>query len=446
MMNAALAGYLAIIDTMFGRAEIFIKSLTGILLAIDLAVWGIKIAMGEDNDVSAIGKKMFTVAATVFFVWNLYPLGRAFLNGMIDAAAYLSGLGSDLANFNNPGAVLHFGLETASQLLGVINEVGLIEGYMIRGELIAAYVLLIIAFALLAIQMALTMVEFWFTILLGSLLAPFMLWKPTQFIGQKVPGAVVGNAVKAGAVQLTVSLGLNVFAHYRDNVFSEYTTARTAFRDAWSDAGSGGGRLRSGLRAMWEQLSNDVANPSGGGIVGAMAADYAELRAGAVGMVVTAALLVLLAIEVPKMAASLLSGMPQLSALNTANDINNLTDKNTGLGKHVFGENGLAKNPGKAAMAAISAATGIPVKALQDIMAGVKAAGGGGPNKDQRDAGLNNTGRDRTAHVSDAAKASGLSNTPNVGGESGDSPSRSSGGGEQDVSGTASAMLRGDKV
>ena len=211
-----------------------VRQLVGVLLLIDFTVFGIQLAMGKDNEVSAIVMKLLTTGAMVWIIINWEFLAVSLRNTLITfgarageaAGSHYVGSGMppmgpiNMDLFLDPAAILRMAANElirplldalqgqADNLTGLSRlaermEHGVLQGIVIGG--------VAVAFFLIAITVSIALIEFWVVILFSLVLVPFTLWKPLSFIGEKAFSAVVGQSVKVGIVALTTGIVLNVF-------------------------------------------------------------------------------------------------------------------------------------------------------------------------------------------------------------------------------------------
>jgi type IV secretion system protein TrbL len=113
------------------------------------------------------------------------------------------------AEFLNPGAVIETGWDIVNRLgESPAHEAGALDivGNFIDGLMFALAMLgITIAFAILAIQIVIALIEFKIVTLAGFVLLPFGIWSKSAFMAERPLGYVVSAGLKVLAVALIVS-------------------------------------------------------------------------------------------------------------------------------------------------------------------------------------------------------------------------------------------------
>lgn len=190
------------------------------LMAIDLAVFGIGVAAGKANDMGSLVMKVFQIGILMFLFIYWKDLAMTFaesLTGLMAAAT-----GGDPALMTMPSEVLEFGIgevlvpleDAAKELQGGFLSSNTISNMHMILMVVFVSAIAMICFLIIAFQLALAQIEFHATLLMSIALLPFGAFKPTEWISQKVFGAVLGHAVKMAMVSLVVGLVVGVFRSY----------------------------------------------------------------------------------------------------------------------------------------------------------------------------------------------------------------------------------------
>ena len=262
----------------------WVGRLVAVMLALDFTVYGIHLASGKNQEIGANILKLLATGVMVWVIMYWDILAATLLDGFLRFAArvgdvtgnrFLDSIGVSVTSFRpneflDPSAILGFARdeiilplvqdfnETTAGLEGMRMLAERIEQGVVRGAIIGG---VLVAFFIIAVQVAIALIEFWVVILFSLILVPFSLWKPVSFIGEKSFSAVVGQAIKLGLIAVTTGIVLNLFRAF---VFVPV-----------------GGELGF----------DDMAN-----------------------ILLASFLCSFLVLQLPKLAGSLLSGMPQLSA------------------------------------------------------------------------------------------------------------------------------------
>jgi len=216
MLTELLGDFTNAVATGIGNIQPFISKLLYWLLVIDFALWGFKISLGgNDADIGAIAWKLLTTGLLYFIITNFASLSWMFENTIINITSKISGRTS-VEFFMEPEKIIEF---AAVRLLQPMNEMmtGLKIwresnlGIYIGGALV--WIIVVLCFVLIAINMVLAVLEFHLLVLFSLILVPFLIFEPTRFIGNKPFGAVIGTAVKIGMLVLVVGIMINIYGN-----------------------------------------------------------------------------------------------------------------------------------------------------------------------------------------------------------------------------------------
>lgn len=359
-------------DDVFSSLADFLTSATGVarqfalvlftaLLTIDLTLFGLQVAGGQHNTVGALVWKGVSVAFfsyiildfpyIVMFIFDSVGQTVAFI---MQQAAVTMNDGSWLATFDwdqqiTPGAwyneawkvlvsPLVRGVSQTSGLAGAweILNTGMMAVWFITLNLISSAVL-IITIILIALQIAMVMLEFYVLVLFGTLLMPFIILEPTKFIGAKIIPAIVGQLIKYAMVIMVAMLVLGLWD--------------AVVLDAWFD----------------DDTAVGMEHLLGGLIVGVMGA--------------------FMAIQIPALAQTILTGTPNLSAsamLRNMAAMTYMAGKGVDAGKQMVGGakgqqvQGLSGAVGQGARAAVKGAKAAATGGASVAQGAVRAAARGG--------------------------------------------------------------------
>ena len=315
------------IESGFPILSIHGNRLLFLLLALDFTIWGLYMAMGKNQNISSGIEKVLIAGVMVWIIQNLPALSFMFLDSIIQLSSQVGGTFT-LDYFQNPGAVFSDGWNLIAEPIreSFQDTMGGFKAFFtnIGGNALygLSYILLVLSFAILTLQLALAIIEFHIILYMSLILAPFMVFKPLNFIGSKVPSAIIGQALKLGIISFVVGLSMNIFI--------SHITA--------------------------ENISSFVLED-------------------VVLVTITAAVIAFLALQAPALASSLLSGIPNISASGFMQNAAGMmyAGKSLAGGTKSVATSGAAKAAGSAALAG---ATGGAALAFRGAKAVGKAAAG----------------------------------------------------------------------
>ena len=167
------------IDGGFGLISGDVGFLVAVLIGIDSTLAALAWALGDDDAIQALAKKVLYVGLFAFILNNWQHLTNVVFNSF--AALGLKAAGATLSyqDFLKPGRLAHAGVQGADVLLSQIQRLaGFPDVFWNLSEILVmglSWVVTLIAFFVLAILLFLAIIEFKLTTLKGFILVPFAL-------------------------------------------------------------------------------------------------------------------------------------------------------------------------------------------------------------------------------------------------------------------------------
>ena len=351
------------IDSGFGLISPDVGFLVAVLIGIDATLAGLAWALGEDDAIQALAKKVLYVGFFAFILNNWLLLTQLVFNSF--AALGLKATGSSLsyANFLEPGRLAQAGVQGANVLLTQIQRfAGFPDFFWNLGQILVmglSWIVTLLGFFVLAILLFLAIIEFKLTTLKGFILVPFALWRGTAFIAEPVLGQIVTSGVRILVFAVITGIGTQLFGQILpSNPATELSLqdALTILLASMTIAGLAfsANRLAAGITSGAPQLGLGSAAAAGGAVAGAAAlagmGGVAAARAAASGV---------------GAAASLAGGTSGAYTLGSA----------TGGGSVAAGLGGVARGAAGAATSGLRGAAQSASSALRDrFAAGQQAA------------------------------------------------------------------------
>jgi type IV secretion system protein TrbL len=203
------------IDSGFGLISGDVAFLVAVLIGIDCTLAALTWALGEDDVIQALAKKVLYVGVFAFFLNNWNRLAGLVFNSFAALGLKATGSGLSYADFLRPGRLAHAGVEGANVLLAQIQRLsGFPDVFWNLSEILVmglSWIVTLIAFFILAILLFLAVIEFKLTTLKGFILAPFALWRGTAFIAEPVLGQVVTSGVRILVYAVITGIGTQLF-------------------------------------------------------------------------------------------------------------------------------------------------------------------------------------------------------------------------------------------
>ena len=203
------------INSGFGLISGDVGFLVAVLIGVDGTLAGLAWALGEDDVLQALAKKVLYVGFFALVLNNWQVLSQIVFSSF--AALGLKATGSSLSyvDFLHPGRLASAGVVGANVLLSQIQRLaGFPDVFLNIGEILVmalSWFVTLIGFFVLAILLFLAVVEFKLTTLKGFILVPFALWRGTAFIAEPVLGQIVTSGVRILVFAVIAGIGTQLF-------------------------------------------------------------------------------------------------------------------------------------------------------------------------------------------------------------------------------------------
>jgi type IV secretion system protein TrbL len=203
------------IDSGFGLISGDVGFLVAALVGIDGTLAGLAWALGEDDAIQALAKKVIYVGFFALILNNWSVLAQIVFNSFAGLGLKATGSPLSYVDFLHPGRLAHAGVQGADVLLSQIQRLaGFPDVFWNLSEILVmglSWVVTLIAFFVLAILLFLAIIEFKLTTLKGFILVPFALWRGTAFIAEPVLGQVVTSGVRILVYAVITGIGTQLF-------------------------------------------------------------------------------------------------------------------------------------------------------------------------------------------------------------------------------------------
>jgi type IV secretion system protein TrbL len=187
-----------------------VNALFALMIVLVVALTGIYWALSENRAaLSSAFSKILLIGFFAYLINDWQALSETLYSGFIELGLMAGGGAITAAEFLNPGAVIETGWDIVNRLgENPAHESGSLDivGNFIDGLMFALAMLgITLAFAILAIQIVIALIEFKIVTLAGFVLLPFGIWSKSAFMAERPLGYVISSGLKVLAVALIVS-------------------------------------------------------------------------------------------------------------------------------------------------------------------------------------------------------------------------------------------------
>jgi type IV secretion system protein TrbL len=274
------------IDSGFGLLQPEVAYLSTTLVVIDVTLAALFWAMGGEDVMPRLIKKILYVGAFAFIIGNFNWLASIIFRSFAGLGLKASGSSISKGEFLQPGRLATVGVEAAQPMMDKIGSLAGFPSVFTNIDTIAvlfiAWLIVIISFFILAVQLFVSILEFKLTTLAGFVLVPFALWNKTSFLAEKVLGNVVSSGIKVLVLAVIVGIGTGLFAEFRSPAGTEPDISQALVTVLASITLLGLGIFGPGIATG---LVSGAPQLGAGSAVGATAAGAGLLVAGGAGAV-----------------------------------------------------------------------------------------------------------------------------------------------------------------
>ena len=268
------------IDSGFGLISPDVGFLVAVLIGIDATLAGLAWALGEDDAIQSLAKKVLYVGFFALLLNNWNTLAQLVFESFASLGLKATGSALSYATFLQPGRLAEAGVQGADVLLSQIQRLaGFPDVFWNLGQILVmglSWVVTLLGFFVLAILLFLAIIEFKLTTLKGFILVPFALWRGTAFIAEPVLGQIVTSGVRILVFAVITGIGTQLFGQILpSNPATELSLqdALTILLASMTIAGLAfsANRLAAGITSGAPQLGVGSAAAAGGAVAGAAA-------------------------------------------------------------------------------------------------------------------------------------------------------------------------------
>ncbi|TWT20296.1 P-type conjugative transfer protein TrbL [Luteimonas marina] len=283
--------YSRYIDSGFGLLGGEVAFLTATLVVIDMTLAGLFWAMGGQDVMGRLIRKVLYVGAFAFILGNFNALAGILFRSFAGLGLTASGSMISEAEFLQPGRLAKVGVDAGQPILDQIGDLAGFPQVFANLDpivvLFLAWLVVIVSFFVLSVQLFVTLIEFKLTTLAGFVLVPFALWNKTAFLAEKVLGNVVSSGIKVLVLAVIVGIGTGLFDEFRmvpDEPSLDYALAVMLGSLTLLGLGIFGPGIATGLVSGGPQLSAGAAAGTALGVAGSVTAVGAAVGVGRAAM------------------------------------------------------------------------------------------------------------------------------------------------------------------
>jgi type IV secretion system protein TrbL len=209
------------VDSGFGLISGDVQSVLATLVVISIVTTAILWAIDENQNVLAsLVRKVLLFGFFAWLVTQWHSLSQTVVDGFAALGLKAGGGAMSLGDFlNSPSKIVMKGIEVCIALFDYIQKLapGPVEFFAHITAILMALIACIgvlIAFVLLAIEVTVVVIEFHIVTLIAFVTVPFGVLTQTSFLSERAIGYVASVGIKLMALAIVISIGANIFNSY----------------------------------------------------------------------------------------------------------------------------------------------------------------------------------------------------------------------------------------
>jgi type IV secretion system protein TrbL len=174
------------------------------LALIDIVLIGLWWALDGGDRLSAMFKKLLYLGFWIWMVRSFPSISKSFVDSLVHAGALAGGGGGGTALLMDPSRIAGYGLDATEPLAKKMADLGITD----LGDAIVfgvSYLAIMACFLIMAIHVFLAVLEYYLITAVVGILMPFGLLQSTKFLAEKAIGAVVACGIKLMVMSFILS-------------------------------------------------------------------------------------------------------------------------------------------------------------------------------------------------------------------------------------------------
>lgn len=217
VIDRFLRAYLDAIDSGFGLIQPDVMNVFGLLIVISIGITAVFWALDESNAVIAgLFRKVLLIGFFTYLLSDWPGITKSIVLGFAQIGIKAGGGGVNVSTFlTSPSDLIYMGMKLVTQMTIQLKQlsgpVSFFENFAIILIIGAAALGVVVSFVVLAVQVFVLIIEFRLVTLAAFILIPFGILKQTSFLSDRALGYVVSAGLKVLSIAVVVTVGSRVF-------------------------------------------------------------------------------------------------------------------------------------------------------------------------------------------------------------------------------------------
>lgn len=207
-VNSFLSQFLAVADSGFGLIQGDVNFVLNALIVISIVLTGTQWALGHDNPVAPMFRKVLFIGFFAFLVNNWDMLSTVIHRSGAMLGLQAGGGSLSMADLHNPGRIGGIGIELFGRTVVLAEGMNLLFDFVSLVTIFLAAVFVMLGFFVLALQIFVALIAFKLGSLAAFVALPWGVFNGTAWVAERPLGWVAGSAVRLFVLALIASVSI----------------------------------------------------------------------------------------------------------------------------------------------------------------------------------------------------------------------------------------------
>lgn len=211
-VNSFLSQFLTVADSGFGLIQGDVNFVLNALIVISIVLAGTQWALGHDNPVAPMFRKVLFIGLFAWLVNNWDMLSTVIHRSGAMLGLRAGGASLSMADLHNPARIGTIGIELFGRTVALADGMNLLTDFIALVTIFLAAVFVMLGFFVLALQIFVALIAFKLGSLAAFVALPWGVFNGTAWVAERPLGWVAGSAVRLFVLALIASVSISFVA------------------------------------------------------------------------------------------------------------------------------------------------------------------------------------------------------------------------------------------
>lgn len=207
-VNSFLSQFLAVADSGFGLIQGDVNFVLNALIVISIVLAGTQWALGQDNPVAPMFRKVLFIGLFAWLVNNWDMLTTLIHRSGAMLGLQAGGGALSMADLHNPARIGGIGIELFGRTVALAEGMNLLFDFVPLVTIFLAAVFAMLGFFVLALQIFVALIAFKLGSLAAFIALPWGIFNGTAWVAERPLGWVAGSAIRLFVLALIASVSI----------------------------------------------------------------------------------------------------------------------------------------------------------------------------------------------------------------------------------------------